>query len=84
MNITQSMQNWSIGKDIRLPKNVAEQAKLSLNEQLEVTIKDNFVLLAPFKKKKKVTLEKLFANVTPEDVGGELTWGSDTGAEVYA
>lgn len=83
MNTTQSIQKWSIGRDVRLPKDVAEQAQFPVNEPLEVSIKNGSVLLTPVIKKKKVTLEILLANISPEDVGGELDWGNDAGAEIY-
>ena len=83
MNTTQSIQKWSIGTDIRLPRDVAERAHLSLSEPLEVNIKEKVVILTPLNRKEKITLKDLLADVTPERVGGELAWGQDTGAEVY-
>ena len=83
MNIIQSLQKWGNGTAVRIPKKVVEAAHIQVNQQLEVTIKGNAIVLTPIAEKKKKTLESMLAGVTPQNIGGELDWGEDIGAERY-
>lgn len=83
MNVTQSLQKWGNGAGVRIPKKVADAADIHVNQQLIVTLKGNAIVLTPVVEKKKKTLESMLDGITPQTVGGELTWGADTGAERY-
>lgn len=81
MNYTQSLQKWGNGSGVRIPKKVAEAAKIKLNQVLEITFSGNSIVLTPVVAKRDPTLEGLLEGVTPAAVGGEAAWGEDVGAD---
>jgi antitoxin MazE len=83
MNITQSLQKWGNGTGVRIPKKVVQAAKLYLNQPLIITLQDDSIVLTPVKKDAGLTLESMLEGVTPDQIGGELDWGDDAGAERY-
>jgi antitoxin MazE len=82
MNVTQSLQKWGNGTGVRIPKKVAQAAKIRLNQPLIVSLQDNSILLTPVEDK-ELTLEVMLEGVTPDQIGGEINWGEDVGAERY-
>jgi len=82
MNITLSLQKWGNGTGVRIPKKVVQAAKLHINQPLSVVLQDGSIVLTPIKDS-ELTLESMLRGVTPDQVGGELDWGEDIGAEQY-
>ena len=82
MNITLSLQKWGNGTGVRIPKKVVQAAKLHINQPLSVVLQDDAIVLTPVKDS-ELTLESMLRGVTPDQVGGELDWGEDVGAERY-
>lgn len=82
MNITLSLQKWGNGTGVRIPKKVVQAAKLHINQPLNVLLQDDSIVLTPVKDD-ELTLESMLRGVTPDQVGGELGWGEDVGAERY-
>lgn len=78
----QSLQKWGNGTGVRIPKKVAQAAKIHLNQPLIVSLQDNSIVLTPVEDD-MLTLESMLAGVTPDQIGGELDWGEDVGAERY-
>lgn len=84
MNITRSLQKWGNGTGVRLPKKVIEAAHLQLHQELQVTLRGGSIVLSPLPPSLETTaLTDLLKGVTPKDIGGELEWGVDIGAERY-
>jgi antitoxin MazE len=83
MNITQSLQKWGNGTGVRIPKKVMQAANVHLNQPLIVTLQGNSIVLTPQVDENRLSLEVMLKGVTPDQVGGELDWGEDVGAERY-
>lgn len=83
MNITQSVQKWGNGTGVRIPKKVLIAAKLKLNQELNINLKNGSIILTPVKTKPKLTLDDLLKGVTPENVHGEVDWGTPVGREIW-
>lgn len=83
MNITQSVQKWGNGTGVRIPKKVLIAAKLKLNQELNINLKNGSIILTPVKTKPKLTLDDLLKGVTPENVHGEVDWGAPVGREIW-
>jgi len=81
MNITQDLQKWGNSTGIRLPKKVIEAAHLKPNQTLSISIKGKSIVLTPIKMNNDLTLDKMLAGVTPQNVHSEIEWGKDVGAE---
>ena len=83
MKITQSVQKWGNGTGVRIPKKVFVAAKLKLNQELNINLKNGSIILTPVKTKPKITLDDLLKGVTSENVHGEVEWGPPVGKEIW-
>ncbi len=79
---TQSLQKWGNSAGVRLPQKIIKAAKLSLNQELIVSLNGNSIILTPLQPNRDLTLEKMLIGVTPENVHGEIDLGADVGAEI--
>jgi antitoxin MazE len=74
------MLKWGNSLAVRIPKAVAEQAKLSEGDALELEVShDGTVQLQ--RVGKVPTLAQLVAQITPENRYEETSWGGDVGKE---
>ena len=74
------MLKWGNSLAVRIPKAVAEQAKLSEGDALELEVAaDGTVQLQ--RAGKVPTLAQLVAQITPENRYEEVSWGADVGKE---
>ncbi len=79
---TQSLQKWGNSAGVRLPQKIIKAAKLSLNQELIVSLNGNSIMLTPLQPNNDLTLEKMLIGVTPENVHREINLGADVGAEI--
>jgi antitoxin component of MazEF toxin-antitoxin module len=83
MNITQNLREWGNGTGVRIPKKVREAAHIQVGQALEVTLRGRSIVLTPLPEKPTVSLQSMLHGVTPAQVGGEIQWGDEVGAERY-
>jgi antitoxin MazE len=81
MNVTTKPTRWGNGAGVRLSQKVMRAAHLKLNQNLEITIKNNSIILTPVEDD-NFTLDDMLEGVTPDKVHSEIEWGKDVGAEV--
>ena len=81
MVITRSVQKWGNGTGLRLPKQVLEAARITINQELRVTVEGKSIVLTPIELPERITLEMLLDGVTPEVIRGEFDLGQDVGTE---
>lgn len=77
-----TISKWGNSQGVRIPKEVMETAKISINDIVDVYVEDDKIILRKTKQEKKVSLKALFADydgqkATPFD------WGSPAGKEVW-
>ncbi len=70
---------WGNSLAVRIPKTVAEQARLQEGDPILIEALDGRVELRPTER--IPTLEELVAQITPENRYGELDWGPPVGKE---
>lgn len=80
-NMPATVQKWGNSLGVRIPKRVAEQLNVVNGSKLEFSIIDNKIVLTPIEK--KITLEELMAQITPENQHGEVDWGKPEGNEIW-
>ena len=73
---------WGNSLAVRIPKDVADEAKLSEGDRLtlEVEAQGKVAIKAI---ERPETLEELIAKITPENLHKEPTWGEPIGAEKW-
>ena len=74
------MVKWGNSLAVRIPKPIAEAAKLKEGDSLEVEAVDGCVELR--RASRMPTLAKLVSQITPENRYGEIATGAEVGKEV--
>jgi antitoxin MazE len=73
---------WGNSIAVRIPKTVAEAAKLRPGDHLEMAVEDSGVVRMR-KKPGKVSLRDLIRGITPENLHTETDWGEAQGKELW-
>lgn len=76
------IQKWGNSLALRIPKTFAEEANLKENSPVEVSVTEGKLVVVPVSKS-KLTLEKLLAGVTSENIHAEVETGPAVGNEVW-
>lgn len=70
---------WGNSLGVRLPQWVAEQAEISDGAIVEISLKDETIII----KKKKLSLNEMLNDITAENLHKEINMGSAVGREVW-
>jgi antitoxin MazE len=73
---------WGNSIAVRIPKTVAQAAKLRLGDHLEMAVEDSGVVRMR-KKRGKLSLKDLLRGMTAENLHTETDWGEVQGKELW-
>jgi antitoxin MazE len=73
---------WGNSMAVRIPKAVAEAAKLRPGDHLELAVEGSGVVSIR-KKKGTPKLRDLIREITPENLHAEIDWGGPEGEELW-
>lgn len=76
------LTNWGNSLAVRIPKHVAEAAKLKTGDELDV-VPAGTGRVEIRSAKRKPTLHELVQRITPENLHDETDWGPPVGKEVW-
>jgi len=76
------IQKWGNSLGVRIPKNVAQDARIQEGSSVELSVEEGRLIIAP-RTKKMCTLKELVDQITPENMHGETGWGPPVGKEVW-
>jgi antitoxin MazE len=76
------LARWGNSMAVRIPKPVADAAKLRTGDDLELAV-DGPGDLRIRKSKKKLTLEELVRSISAENIHSETDWGEPVGSELW-
>ena len=76
------VQKWGNSLALRIPKAFAQEAGLSENAAVELSLVEGGLVVRPVTARAP-TLEEFLREVTPENVPGEWDIGPATGKEVW-
>lgn len=76
------IQRWGNSLAIRIPKSFAEQAGLAEHTTVDMLLGDGKLSIAPVVER-DLTLDHLLAEVTDENLHGEVKLGPVTGVEAW-
>jgi antitoxin MazE len=76
------IQKWGNSLALRIPQSVAREIGLSQDSSVEISLVDGKLVIAPVIKR-KLTLAKLLAQVTDENIHHEVDTGSAVGREAW-
>jgi antitoxin MazE len=76
-----TIQKWGNSLALRLPKALAEEAKIREGSKVELVGTPDGVLVKA-RRKPRYRLSDLLAEVTPQNVHPQTEWGASVGREV--
>jgi antitoxin MazE len=78
------IQKWGNSQGLRLAKNVIEDACLGVGDEVNVTVQNGIIVVAPIRKiRGRYRLEDLVAQIPEDYHAGEVDWGEPVGKEVW-
>ncbi len=78
------IQKWGNSQGLRLAKNVLEDARLEVGDEVEVAIRDDIIVIAPIRKiRGRYRLEDLVAQIPEDYHAREVDWGVPVGKEAW-
>ena len=82
MKTNSSVKKWGNSLAVRIPSSVIKDLGLSENSSVQIVSNGVIATIQP-NKRKKISLDELVAAITPDNVHGEVNWGSPVGKEVW-
>ncbi len=79
---TTRIQKWGNSFGLRIPKTIIDELELRPDTQLEIHQEEGRIIITPVREP-KVSLEELLAKITPDNMHGEVDWGSAAGREEW-
>ena len=80
-HVVTTVQRWGNSLAVRIPKAFASQAAIEENTEVEISVEENRIVLAPARR--EWNLEKLLRAITPSNVHREVEWGESVGKETF-
>ena len=78
------VQKWGNGQGLRLAKQVLEDARISVGEDVDVTARDGVIVIAPIRRiRGKQSLQDLVSRIPKNYKTGEFDWGKPVGREAW-
>lgn len=77
------IQKWGNSQGLRLAKQVLEDVRISVGDDVKVTTRDGLIVIAPARRiRGKQNLEELVARIPKGYKTEDLDWGEPVGREV--
>jgi antitoxin MazE len=78
------IQKWGNSQGLRLAKNVLEDARLGVGDEVDVAVRDGIIVVAPIRKiRGRYRLEDLVAQIPEDYHSSEVDWGGPVGKEAW-
>ena len=78
------IQKWGNSQGLRLTKDLLQSARLEVGDEVEVSVKDGVLIIAPARKiRGRYKIEDLIANIPENHQPKEIDWGEPSGKEVW-
>ena len=78
------VQKWGNSQGLRLAKNVLEDAHIEVGDEVDVTVQDGIIVVAPARRVRgKHRLEDLVSRIPADYHPEETDWGEPVGREAW-
>ncbi len=78
------VQNWGNSQGLRIPKRILEDARVSVGDEVDVTVKDGVIVIAPLRRVRgRRNLQALVSRIPKNYKAGEIDWGKPVGNEIW-
>jgi antitoxin MazE len=75
------VQKWGNSLALRIPKAIAVETRIEQGSTMEMTLSKNGILVEPHEK--EMTLDNLLAEISSDNLHGEIEFGKSEGNEVW-
>ncbi|MBC2717899.1 MAG: AbrB/MazE/SpoVT family DNA-binding domain-containing protein [Desulfobacteraceae bacterium] len=78
------IQKWGNSQGLRLAKNLLADAQLDVGDEVDISVKDGIMVIAPAKRiRGRHKLNDLVARIPKSYQPGEVDWGEPVGKEAW-
>lgn len=78
------IQKWGNSQGLRLARKVLEDAHISVGDQVDVTTRDDMIIISPVRRiRGKQSLQELVSRIPKNYKPKEVDWGKPVGREVW-
>ena len=78
------IQKWGNSQGLRLAKQVLEDARIAVGDDVDVTARDGMIVIAAVRRiRGKQGLQELVSRIPDHYKSGEMEWGAPVGREVW-
>lgn len=78
------IQKWGNSQGIRLAKNLLADAQFNVGDEVDISVKDGIMIVAPAKRiRGRHNLKDLVTRIPENYQSGEVDWGKPVGKEVW-
>ena len=78
------VQRWGNSQGLRLAKQVLEDARIAVGDDVDVTVRDGMIVIAPVRRLRgKQSLKELVSRIPKNHKAAEMDWGKPVGREAW-
>jgi len=78
------IQKWGNSQGLRISKNLLSDAQLDVGDEVEISVKDGIMIVAPAKRtRSRHSLKNLVARIPKSYQPGEVDWSEPVGKEIW-
>ena len=78
------IQKWGNSQGLRLTKNLLKDANLGVSDEVDVSVKEGIIIVAPARRiRGRYTLKELVSRIPENYQTSEIEWGEAVGKEEW-
>lgn len=78
------VQKWGNSQGLHLAKQVLEEARIAVGDQVEVSTRDGVIVITPVRRVRgRQNLQELVSRIPKNYKPGEVEWGEPVGREIW-
>jgi antitoxin MazE len=82
--MTTKVQRWGNSQGLRLSRQILEDARISVGDEVDVVVRDGAIMIAPVRRVRgKYSLRQLVARMPKDYTAEEVEWGRPVGKEAW-
>jgi antitoxin MazE len=82
--MTTKVQRWGNSQGLRLSRQILEDARISVGDEVDVLVQDGTIMIAPVQRiRGKYSLRQLVARMPKDYNAEEVEWGRPVGKEAW-
>jgi antitoxin MazE len=74
------VKKWGNSASVRIPAAILDAVHVSIDQDVDIRAENGRIVIEPLRK--QLTLESLLSQVTPDNLHGEVDFGSAVGSEI--